>query len=110
MKFMIPKLSQALLVPALAVLAMAGPIVPAGADENDEDTPVEARDQGETEGFVPPLMGAPEKRMGAASRELGRAKVPCPEEATVESEAAQDCVEETAATPATEGDEADVPK
>ena len=109
MSFMIPKLPRAVFVPALAALFIVGHNVPAGA-EGGEEAPVEARDQAETEGFVPPLMGAPEKRMGAASRELGRAKLPCPEVATDENEAAQDCVEETSVAPATQDGEAGAPQ
>ena len=108
MRYVIPKLPHAAFVPALA-LAIATSVGPVCA-EDGEEAPVEAREEAETDGFVPPLMGAPEKRMGAASRELGRAKLPCPEVATDDSEAADDCVEETAATPAMEGEEPGKPQ
>jgi len=86
-----------------AALAVAG-FSAAGAQDATE-TGIEAREgDGTAESFTPPLTGAPEKRMGAASRELGPARPGCEEQATDE-QADGDCAEGAANSP--EAEEAD---
>jgi hypothetical protein len=81
----------------VAALAVAG--VSAAGAEDATETEVEARDDGDAgDGFTPPLTGAPDKRMGAASRELGPARPDCEEQATDE-EVDGDCVEGAANAP-----------
>lgn len=105
MNFMIPKLMQAVIVSAVAVLLIAENAIPANAQDGEE-SPVEAREDVELEeAFVPPLTGAPVKRMGAASRKLGPTKLPCPEVATDETES-DECAEETAHDRVSEDQEA----
>jgi len=55
----------------------------AGAQETETEAvenegEVEEEEGAEEEGFTPPLFGAPERRVGAGSRDLGATpKVPC---------------------------------
>jgi len=105
---MIATIRRLALVPALAMLIVAGaPQWALAGDAGAEETGVSEK-AAAGEDFMPPLTGAPEKRMGAASRELGQPAVPCGDD-RADAEAAEeaDCADrnETVPEPASEESE-----
>jgi hypothetical protein len=111
---MIATIRRLALVPALAMLIVAGaPQWALAGDAGAEETGVSEK-AAAGEDFMPPLTGAPEKRMGAASRELGQPAVPCGDErvgtgagAEAGAEAAGECADENAILPEAEGGESE---
>ena len=90
------------------MLGMAmGLLTAAGAKAGDnEKSEVEAQDEAAaSEGFTPPLTGAPERRMGAASRELAPSPVECARTPESSGDNA-DCAQAAVAPPASEGEDA----
>lgn len=86
---------------AMGLFAATG--AKAGDNEKSE---VEAREEtAASEGFTPPLTGAPERRMGAASRELAPSPVECAEPPETSGEN-PDCAEAAATPPASESEDA----
>jgi len=59
-----------------AALVLALPAAAGAQSDDGASAPKEQGADDTTAGFTPPLFGAPQKRIGAGSRELGDAKCP----------------------------------